>query len=88
MSEVQVHRFYRHYKGGLYYVLAIAADANVGPDHNQLVIYIGSDGRIWHRPLKEFIEPVKMPDRYANFGGPEDQLIASGGFHPRFCLER
>lgn len=85
--EVKTQRFYRHYKGGRYFVLAVASDADVGPDQGQRVIYVGADGRVWHRPLKEFIEPVKMPDHYGNFGGPVDHIIAYGGFRPRFVLE-
>lgn len=49
---------YRHFKGGLYTVVAVATDAEQG---GQLVVY--TDGaEVWSRPLARFLDAVAGPD--------------------------
>lgn len=54
MSESlpKLFRVYRHYKGGLYRVLAISRDERTGAD---FVVYVSlGDGHVWHRPVSEW----------------------------------
>jgi hypothetical protein len=46
---------YRHYKGGYYKRLCIAKHSET---EEQLVIYQGTDGRIWARPRGMFEDQV------------------------------
>jgi hypothetical protein len=46
---------YRHYKGGYYKVLCIAKHSET---KEQLVIYQGTDGRVWARPHRMFHSQV------------------------------
>lgn len=51
---------YRHFKGGLYSVLCVAADAQT---FGSVVVYYSVlDGGRWTRPLAEWDEPVVWPD--------------------------
>jgi len=53
--------FYRHYKDGIYIVLAIARDTN-NPD-TQLVVYCefgGTESESWARPLDEWRNPAMV----------------------------
>ena len=46
---------YQHYKGGRYTVIGVAADANnANPRVSPQVVYVGDDGRMWHRSVEEF----------------------------------
>lgn len=47
---------YRHYKGGLYVVVAIATNEG---SKERVVVYRGSDGHVWARPLRQFFAPVQ-----------------------------
>lgn len=49
--------FYRHYKGGLYYVLEVGTHTET---EEQLVIYVGKDNKIWIRPLAMWNQTVKV----------------------------
>ncbi len=49
--------FYRHYKGGLYYVLEVGTHTET---EEQLVIYVGKDNKIWIRPLAMWNQTVKI----------------------------
>ena len=48
---------YRHYKGGLYYVLGVGKHTETG---EELVVYRGVNGGspFWCRPLSKFIEKL------------------------------
>ncbi len=50
--------YYRHYKGGVYQVLAFAKHSETLED---LVIYRHSDGALWARPLSMWSERVQTP---------------------------
>lgn len=53
---------YRHYKGGKYRLLSIAASA-VDGDHRDWAVYQSlADDRVWIRPVKEFFSTVKSKD--------------------------
>lgn len=61
MKEVQVGKKYRHFKGMLIEVIAIAKHSETLED---MVVYV-HDGDIWVRPYSMFIEKVdkeKYPD--------------------------
>lgn len=49
--------FYRHYKGGLYCVLLLATDEAT---RTPLVIYQGTGGETWARPLVDFEATVTV----------------------------
>lgn len=56
--------FYRHFKGGLYQIIALAKDADTMEEQVVYQALYGSYG-IWSRPLKEFMSLVdksKYPD--------------------------
>jgi hypothetical protein len=52
----QVHRFYRHFKGGLYYVESISTHTETG---EKLVNYVAAEDRFdaeaerWSRPISD-----------------------------------
>lgn len=48
---------YRHYKGGLYTVVAIATNEG---SKTRCVVYRGADGHVWVRPLSQWFEGVKL----------------------------
>jgi len=60
---------YRHFKGGLYYALAVAQHSET---KEEMVVYKGvSDDKFWVRPLSMWNEPTnRWPD---------------GVVRPRFC---
>ena len=69
MSEVQIGRVYRHFKGNYYFVENVAYDSET---KEKMVVYKPlyprEDGRsIWVRPEKMFLE--KIPDRPDNITG-------------------
>lgn len=76
---------YRHFKGGHYQVLCIASAENTG---EQLVIYqaLYGDGKIWARPLGEFVSEVdhtRYPEvrqrwRFERILPPEEVSDAEG----------
>ena len=55
---------YRHYKGGLYYVLT---EAVLETDGTRVVVYRGVDGSIWVRPALEFYGFVDDEYKTARF---------------------
>ncbi|HEV2917515.1 MAG TPA: DUF1653 domain-containing protein [Candidatus Babeliales bacterium] len=67
-QEIKVGQVYKHYKGTLYKVLAIAIDTESGiiddpthvPDSAKRVIYyaIGKEDIIWDRPYSMFVGMV------------------------------
>lgn len=79
-----VNKFFRHYKGGLYFVIAIASDSDRIKEDDPLVIYRGVDGRVWHRPLTEFLEKVSYGRNIQSIGGRDHDLGEVSG--PRFAL--
>jgi hypothetical protein len=48
-----INHLYRHYKGGIYTLLHIAQSES---DGSEQAIYRGADGKIWVRPMCEFLE--------------------------------
>lgn len=60
MNEVFPDLTYRHFKGGLYTVIAKALDV----DHKtQVVVYKSiKDGEIYTRNFQKFIENIRWPD--------------------------
>ena len=48
-----INHLYRHYKGGIYTLLHIAQSES---DGSQQAVYRGADGKIWVRPMREFLE--------------------------------
>lgn len=70
MEEIKVGNVYRHYKGALYKVFAIAidtesqhvSDPNAIPDTCKRVIYyaINQEHIIWDRPYTMFSESVNI----------------------------
>lgn len=56
-----VGRFYRHYKGGLYYINAVAEDEE--NPQRRAVVYTGMDGRTWFRNVVVFNENVAIGDK-------------------------
>lgn len=57
-DEVAPLKIYRHYKGGLYKLIA---EANLESDSSKtMTVYQGADGRIWTRPSVEFFELVEF----------------------------
>lgn len=56
MREVRTGEFYRHFKGNVYKVIAVAKDCE---DLSEVVVYQNIDkGDIWTRPLDNFTEDV------------------------------
>jgi len=80
-----VNKFFRHYKGGLYFVIAVATDSDRKKDGDDLVIYRGTDGRVWYRPLTEFTETVSYGRNIQSIGGQDFDLGEMKG--PRFTPE-
>jgi|SRR4051812_16819602 hypothetical protein len=56
LADVAAGQYYRHYKGGFYFVIAVANDANdEGPP---VVVYaaVGKGDRNWFLPADEFLK--------------------------------
>lgn len=51
-----MHR-YRHYKGGIY---ALVAEAQLEADHTPVMVYRGQDGVVWVRPRADFFAQVDI----------------------------
>jgi hypothetical protein len=62
-------QIYRHYKGGIYNVVGMAKHTETEED---LVVYEGTDGKLWCRPTKMFLEKVNVNgqevDRFQSLG--------------------
>lgn len=58
MKEVEIGAVYKHYKGNLYKVLALAKHSETLED---LVIYMAlyGNGQVWARPLSMWNEKVE-----------------------------
>lgn len=58
MRTLKKNRFYRHYKGGIYYVLEVANHTENG---ESLVIYqsLNGDNKTWARPESMFLSEVE-----------------------------
>lgn len=64
MREIQLHRVYRHFKGGLYLVEGVARHSETLEDY---VVYrrLSGDCSLWVRPAAMFLSEVdreKYPD--------------------------
>lgn len=70
--KVHLRKIYRHFKGGLYEVIAVAFHTEDGED---LVIYTSlSSGQTFARPLKMFLEEV--PEGKENPTGQQYRLMS------------
>ena len=59
---VLVNRIYRHYKGGLYKIIAIGKHTD---DTSEQVVYRAMDGgQVWIRRLEEWNTPVNGKPRF------------------------
>lgn len=69
MERVQVGKKYKHFKGNLYEVIAIAYDSETNNDlePRKLVVYkaLYDDGKIWVRDYDMFISKVDK-EKYPN----------------------
>jgi len=68
MSEPIPGTFYRHYKGGLYYVMALAQHTE--RDTEFLVIYRHVGGNVYARPSDVWRSPAKVEGEPVARGGP------------------
>ena len=50
---MKLNQTFRHHKGGIYTLLHIAQSES---DGSQQAVYRGTDGKIWVRPMCEFLE--------------------------------
>jgi len=48
---------YRHYKGGIY---ELVAQAVLEADHTPVMVYRGQDGAVWVRPSTDFFSQVEI----------------------------
>ncbi len=69
MRELVIGGVYRHFKGNLYRVEALARDSETG---EEMVVYraLYGEGGLWVRPLAMFLSPVdgeKYPDVRAKY---------------------
>ena len=60
-NSVKVGEGYRHYKGNKYYILAVGKHSET---LEEMVVYISlyenSESQVWVRPLKMFVETVRV----------------------------
>ena len=68
MREIKIGGDYRHFKGTLYHVIALAKHTETD---EELVVYQAKDGgTVYARPLSMFLSPVdkeKYPDVSATY---------------------
>ena len=58
MREIEVNKTYRHYKGNIYKVLALAKHSETGED---MVVYQNTEkGDIWTRPADMWNDIIKL----------------------------
>lgn len=50
---------FKHFKGNLYTILAVAHEADLGID---FVVHKGADGRVWTRSLSNFLGTKELAD--------------------------
>ena len=62
MTPVEINAYYRHYKGGLYRIDAIATHSE---NNKQMVIYTNIEGETWVRPLEMWNERANDQPRFA-----------------------
>jgi hypothetical protein len=60
IDSPQAGEVYRHYKGGLYFILGISLNKSVHYEGESDVIYETEDGKWANRPLKEFLSFVEV----------------------------
>lgn len=70
MASIQTGGFYRHFKGSLYQVLAVAQHTE---RMEELVIYADRDGHIWARPTEMFLGTVQKAGKQIPRFCPEDK---------------
>jgi len=51
---------YRHYKGGIYNVIGMGRHTET---KEELVFYEDTDGKLWARPVENFLENVEINGR-------------------------
>lgn len=54
-----IYAQYRHFKGGIYTLLAIALNTETKESE---VVYSDCEGQVWVRPANMFFEDVQLPD--------------------------
>ena len=54
--RITINHQYRHHKGDVYTLLHIAQSEN---DNSEQAVYRGADGKIWVRPMCEFLEQFR-----------------------------
>lgn len=73
---------YRHFRGGYYIVLSEACVESTG---EPVVIYQSlQDGRVWTRPVAEFLEPV--PEDKDNPTGQTNRFEKVGNFNNQLSM--
>lgn len=76
--KVQLKKIYRHFKGGLYEVIAVAFHTE---DAEDLVIYTSlASGQTFARPLEMFLEEV--PEGKENPTGQKYRLMSLDELYP------
>ena len=50
---MKLNQTFRHHKGDVYTLLHIAQSEN---DNSDQAVYRGADGKVWVRPMREFLE--------------------------------
>lgn len=59
MNEIIPGAKYKHYKGGLYEIVALGKHTET---LEELVVYKNSENIVWVRPLSMFIEQININD--------------------------
>jgi hypothetical protein len=62
-TDIKVGTIYTHYKGGRYYVLAVAEETTNARIGGHGIVYVSlTYGKLKYRDLDEFCEEIEWPD--------------------------